>query len=858
MLNYCIKNKRGVITVFFSIILIVMMSFGSLMVEFGRARSVNTIVSQITESAAFSTLSNYDRDLYKRFALMALSPNIDEATFENYVKACLNEDIDNPKLLEKNIKLNAVEVVSMYPLANPDVIRAQIEENWKYRGPYNVVDGTLNLEASISEYIKNLEKASTIISFFKTIATMANDVAGCVESIVQYSEDYNDYEAKDTAYKDGVDTYNEAVETYENDIASLDPKSDTYADDKKAIEDTMQAAGDTFKDQIQDLIDSTNTMANSMDNMIASITALLADGVTLKIQDVCRKEIEKMEGSHSSEYSNWTAEEKTRYKGFLSTMADPDAKDQFSPLLQDLKNGADKLKKVNYADFTKDLEAQRDRIKPTWSKESAVKVEIGFILGVELLFNIFYFFFNIAQKIINLFKAFFEAIKTFLDVIKGLSALLNWPMMDFLQCGSISGVKDALPSSHPDTGQLQIVTDDKTMVTDKVNETNDIANKVGYDNRYVNPSIDNSTIALSDKAKALMDNITDYKDATGRIGDALTSFNILKFVVAIVDALTAGIRVLGSLISIMGEIMKLTATKVMQTIYSKLMIADYAVSQFPNRTSNLVSGKDGLGNKWSSYSSYWSQTNDFGKARAEYIFAGGDSELGNQFMTFMVMYLVRGLSNILPLFLNKMIQDLTKDTMEFFPFNLILVVIVMIIFWIMETLMDMILLTWGKVKLPLVKLDLWCFSKEGSEKLLKKLQSILTSNAFKNSTLVSSVFPQNSTPQSSSTNGTNGKTYLADTAGKFTDNFEIGYWGYTDYLRIMIAFKPQEGVVMRMADLIQLEMSKIKGTEYKMQDANTYIRTKTDVSYNPLLPILSIPNANNKIFNLQRVYYAGY
>lgn len=853
MLNYFIKNKRGVVSVFVAIILVVTMSFSSLMVEIGRARSVNSIVSQITESAAFSTLSKYDRDLYKRFALMALSPDIEEGTFENYVRASLNEGIDNPISIEQSIKAVDIKVDKMYPLANPNVIRAQIEEAWKYRGPYNLAEGTLNLEKSITDYIKNLEKASTVITFFKSIATMTNDIVTCVEKVVTFTEDYDNYKEKNTAYESGVDTYNSAIDTYNNDIAALDTESETYEEDKQSIESAMSSAGETFQDQIQDLIDSTESLTDSLDDMFESVQTIFSDGVSINLQKMCLAEKTKIENGNSGEYSSWTGEEKAKYKKLLSTMADPSAKNEFTPILKDIQDSADKFKEISYDNFTEGLKSQKESIKPTWTKEDVVKVEIGFIFGVTLLFSALSFIFNVAQKIINFFKAVYDAFVQFIDIIKGVSMLINWPMGDFSLNGSISSIVTSLPSNNSSTvGQLAVVTSDETMVTKRINETTDVANKVGYDTRYVNPTIDNSDIGLMDKANQLNVAVSNFSNATFKLGDELQSFNIHRLISVLVETIIAAVEVVTCMCSFLGECIRKFTTSALQTIYSKLIIADYAVMQFPNRTSNTASGKDSLGNSWSTYSAYWLSNNDFTRARAEYIFAGDNSEISNQFLTFGIMYIVRGASNILPLFLNDILQKLTEDTMVVCPFNFILIIIIAFIFWVMETLMDMVLLTWGQTKLPLVKLDLWCFSVDGSKELLKKLKGILKSQKFADSSLIKSVFPSTSSASDSS----NEKTYIEDTATKF--NTEIGYWGYTDYLRIMIAFKSQEKVVLRIADMIQLEMGNITQKEYKMSKAYTYIRTDTTVNYNPLLPVLSIPEVKDKVFSLKRVYYAGY
>ena len=67
MIIYFSKNRHGVVSVFMAIIIIVIISFSSLMVELGRKRNLDSYFQQVIETSTFSTLSNYDRKLYKKF-----------------------------------------------------------------------------------------------------------------------------------------------------------------------------------------------------------------------------------------------------------------------------------------------------------------------------------------------------------------------------------------------------------------------------------------------------------------------------------------------------------------------------------------------------------------------------------------------------------------------------------------------------------------------------------------------------------------------------------------------------------------------------------------------------------------------
>lgn len=209
----------------------------------------------------------------------------------------------------------------------------------------------------------------------------------------------------------------------------------------------------------------------------------------------------------------------------------------------------------------------------------------------------------------------------------------------------------------------------------------------------------------------------------------------------------------------------LGGTSLLAVIYRKLMIADYAAMMFPNRTTKYADDQDGIDNDWTDRAEGWSESNlsaiairdtdNFSLARAEYIFAGNADEMTNQTIVYGVMYGLRALSNVFPTVTNKIILDLVKTAP---PFGVIAAIIIGFVFMLLETIVDMILLCYGRVKLPLVKTDLWCFTAEGAK----------------------------------DTDGRNGKTYIEESNDKFVEGLQIGYWGYTDYLRFIFTFSSEK------------------------------------------------------------------
>ena len=170
---------------------------------------------------------------------------------------------------------------------------------------------------------------------------------------------------------------------------------------------------------------------------------------------------------------------------------------------------------------------------------------------------------------------------------------------------------------------------------------------------------------------------------------------------------------------------------------------------------------------------------------------------------------------------------------------------------LLETIVDMILLCYGRVKLPLVKTDLWCFTAEGARDLMEKFKEMApeVGDALE-SKLKSDVAKD---PE-----GRNGKTYIEEANDKFVEGLQIGYWGYTDYLRFIFTFSSEKKMLLRIADLIQLEMTKASGEEYNLKEKYTYMRIKAKAKYKAVMPIPFVTNANSEFLSINKIYYMGY
>jgi hypothetical protein len=91
------------------------------------------------------------------------------------------------------------------------------------------------------------------------------------------------------------------------------------------------------------------------------------------------------------------------------------------------------------------------------------------------------------------------------------------------------------------------------------------------------------------------------------------------------------------------------------------------------------------------------------------------------------------------------------------------------------------------------------------------------------------------------------------------------YFDYEGYMNIFLFFVPNRTKVMRMADLIQMELRykqlvNGKTVDFLMKEAETYVRVYAEGSYNSILPVISLGNTDGGQtgWTLKSVKYVGY
>lgn len=153
-----LRDASGVITVMVTLMLIPLLSFGTLIMEAGRYLSAKQVLADAQITASMSILANYNTYLYERFGIVAIDP---DETIEKTKNTFLSElrynsdNVDDASSSSKLYNLNSdVKFETIYNLSDYTVLKRQVLEYAKYSVPYTVISNKLDLD-SLFEKLKS-------------------------------------------------------------------------------------------------------------------------------------------------------------------------------------------------------------------------------------------------------------------------------------------------------------------------------------------------------------------------------------------------------------------------------------------------------------------------------------------------------------------------------------------------------------------------------------------------------------------------------------------------------------------------------------------------------------------------------
>ncbi len=208
MYGFMCKNK-GAISVFLVIVLVPMLVVSSIFVDMSRVELAGSVAESSGVITMNTALTNYDAVLKDMYGLFATSQNTDEMfeNLEDYYRKCIESAgvaepdaenyVDQIMQLVKsetgsddilNMDLTSFEITKPTggDLANPAILKQQIVEFMKYRGPISLGSGIFEALGTI----KNMKKQSELVEKKNTFYEKRTDMMTKLENVWTALEDY--------------------------------------------------------------------------------------------------------------------------------------------------------------------------------------------------------------------------------------------------------------------------------------------------------------------------------------------------------------------------------------------------------------------------------------------------------------------------------------------------------------------------------------------------------------------------------------------------------------------------------------------------------------------------------------------
>ncbi len=790
------RKTKGAISVFLIMIMLPTLTSAVLLVDGTRYHSAQTLVQEAGDLAAYSTIANYNMNLKDYYGLFAIDDANMKATFTKYFKDTLGysatkaeeyslkvQNLIKSSLLGSgkysdasffniyNFQIGKADVTPLHPLSQPAVLQNQIVEYTKYRGIETVLErfDILNKKEQVQEETKAAQK----------VVEAVGELSGIEEvSVTKVSVGVGDLQDMVDAYNVKIDNLSVLKENFNKSAAeeiramafndpTLSTKKQKRADDYRALTEALD-----------DIINSAEAISNQADFVYTDAKRAIGE-----------LEEFKSKYSDSVEACNTANEDMEILNGIISqtdspysvvTLKKKISKEKAEQLKKEIvgQNGtvssAFKAIQKSYTDYQSELN----------STEDTGSVRYHFYLkngreweGTETDYTLLGFLTGNTLK-----ESATKAIKEYLGTADGSEYKYNF--------------KNKYEDSAKTTGTLER----ELTVEEAVN----IANSSKAEAQ--NSSADNKTISSEDASK--LPSKAEKTQSEVDIPDVKAD--------SASDTLKAANEASGSVMS-----------SFMESTRNDILVYCYLLDNFKTRVTargiNSSTEHSGIADRnlanWRytnpvgeldmRYRAKKNMTTFFSTHEVEYVFGGSKSEAANATVVYSWIYSTRFVNNFAAIYsayssgynLRREIDILSElaSAATFWRIPASVFKWIFMTAWAAaETALDMSMLTLDGYKIPLIKtkdsiffesiFDMFlAFSFEGRLKLMRN-QS--------------------------------GKGGLAN-------NVNVCY---EDYLIMLLAFVDRETRLLRIGDLIQMNMQKRGDSDFTMASAYTYLRADTSVS----------------------------
>lgn len=859
------KATKGAISLMLCILITPFLTMAGALIELSRYQMAAETLQEAIDSSMLSVLAEYDGFLEARFALFAVSQDVDMTDeFNKYLVA-------NSGVLGQAVKVNSASLDGKFSLSTNgstgsyDVLQSQLLDFSETTVATEMVLKNLKLEELI-------EKLQAITGFgeLSDLATKVEAVTTDLKELVEKSEElYNtvkNIKTDFTKIQDDIKTINQNIIDLFNKIQT--DLSFNINDYNIVIEENgffLERKEPLDEDDGKNHIDILAELKDSEYKSYFSTISSKAKGVVASINSM-KGDIEKIPDKYN--------EVKNKLSDVKSSIADLSSK------RNDFSSSDDSAEK-NASEKTKDLQDAYNDIIDDF-EEALSEIGDDLVEGIKSDFNAIVEDFKSTAfsdlKIENIDSIPRDTIELVLRYFKENSDhSFDGFMKFFLDNSPISNLISSL-TSIPDKLKDAATKAKKSIKEGFTQKFIDSLKAIG---RAIKNLFGLQGIVDTDLNAFIDDEVWEnlgngdspnpYQNFLDALSELIGGFNDLSVsnwkgnpFKALLNALKGVLKIFSSVGKMFKTILDLIGKKVESVIKfvsdfgnlsnmgDRLLMSGYMLYNLPNRL-NYKSGtaltgfpyskipRDSTG--YDDYNMTYDNENPFTAiknfvdglngesglnntfvgAEAEYIIGGTQSELANQFFSFMELYFMRLLLDLPAVFSDQNVGRMASAA-NIFAWVVYLIVI------IAEPLCDAVLLVNGG-KVDLVKRN--CFmTPVGIGKYIKKL-----GDCGLNGSLTEAL--QNE----------------ADNI-KFGDGFEGVEWEnsndlwpveYQDLLLIsMIIFNEREDVLSRFADIVQMEAAKrYNKPSFSLDKSYTCVSCNASVSYYPFISILENAGLTN-------------
>lgn len=315
-----VDRQDGAITVFLSIILLIMVTLAGVIVDAARINTAKSQIQRALESSVSSTLAGYYTPLREKYGLFALNEN-NEENLEKIIRSYLSKNlmIEKGYLDENKIgnyvdlydyNIESIEVDLMFNLTQGPVTKQQICEFMKYRAPKEFAQDFLEKLNALKKAGPTAEVCKRKIEFEKRLKK--------IESIQReiYKAIYGEYEKRILFFwrrQTKLDHYVRKLNEEECEVLIDEymEATDRYIGLKKALDNVKKDDFEKKKGLKRRLSKAKNKMQQQYNQVIKQIEGYA------KVNDTTLKKIDEL-----IEKSKSVRSELDEYKIYLSKNKD--------------------------------------------------------------------------------------------------------------------------------------------------------------------------------------------------------------------------------------------------------------------------------------------------------------------------------------------------------------------------------------------------------------------------------------------------------------------------------------------------------------------------------------------------------